>query len=137
MFGAETVQAEAGGDIRPSRFVKLDASNNNTLLESNANERSVGISQPGTKEAPGTTGASVNAAEANDSFEYFPWGRVTRIEVGSGGLTAADEVESDADGKGVTVSGSGDHEVSAIAVEDAAANEFGQVLVISYFRQIA
>lgn len=136
MFGAEQIQAEVGADIRPSRFVKLDGSNNQTLLESNANERVLGISQPGFRDPPNILGGSTNAGEAGDQMEYFPAGRVTRIEI-AGTIAANDEIESDADGKGVKVTGAGDHEVAAVALEAGVANDLLLCLITPGFRQIA
>ncbi len=133
MYGFEPQQAEAGGDIRPSRFVKQSTAADNTILEADANEEIIGISGPATMDAP-IPGASANAAEANDPVTYHPEGNICKLEIGSGGCTRGANLKSDADGKGVLAltTGAVMQWVGAKALESASAGEFAMVLVKSF-----
>jgi hypothetical protein len=133
MFGFEPVPAIAGGQIRPSRFVKISTAADHTLLEADANEMAVGISAPGTRDAP-LDGASGDIASTGDQFEYSPEGTVCLLEIGTGGVTRGAEIKSDADGKGVLAltSGTTNQWVGAIALESAVETEFARVLVKVY-----
>lgn len=124
-------QLVSGGNIYPSRFVKLSTAADNTALQAGANDPQIGISQVGTKDAPGLTGASAYAAEAGDNIQIWGLGDICLLEAGAGGWTRGDRLKSDADGKGVPIAGTGANQhVGAYALESAAANEFGRVQII-------
>ena len=101
-----TFSAVAGGDIRPSRFVKLSTAADHAVLEADANEQIVGVSSESTQDAP-IPSASANAAEAGDQLNVQQIGTIALVEVGSGGVTRGANVKSDADGKAVLAATTG------------------------------
>jgi hypothetical protein len=98
--------ALAGGDIRPCRFVKQSASEDYNLLEADANDPLVGISQSGTNVAPIPNVTSDKAAIAGQQFRVHRPGESCLLELG-GTVAAGDRLKSDADGKGVAIATSG------------------------------
>lgn len=128
---------EAGGTIRVSRFVKGGAADH-VVLEADANEKIVGISHPGGREAPipSLTADPVEAAQAGEHLAIFGIGEEDTVHLvaGSGGLTRFDEVESDADGKGVTAATTAAtvRNIGAIALESAAEDELCRVLPVIF-----
>lgn len=124
----------AGGDIRPSRFIKISTAANQTALESDAGELSVGVSGEGTQDAP-QSGSDGDAAEAGDHFMYHPIGDEALIETGSGGCGAGAHLTPDADGKAV-IATQGDY-VGALALEAASAGEKVRALLIAAFLEPA
>lgn len=126
----QNASLKANGDIRTCRFVKIDSSDDNLILEADANEAIIGISPDHAQDAP-ISGASANAAAQGDAIAINPIGSVCLLEAGSGGWTAGDELKSDADGKGVTRASTGTtvQNVGAIAFADAAAGDLSPVLV--------
>ena len=132
----EALSLKANGDIRPSRFVKLDTSEDFAALEADANEAVIGISGVGTQSAP-LPGVTALAASDELFLRYHGEGQMAMLEIGSGGITRGAALKSDADGKGVAAATTGttkQHQ-GAIALESAAAGEIARVLVKidSYF----
>lgn len=129
---------KANGIIRVSRFVKMDTTDNNSVLEADANEKVVGISQPGGREAPipSVTASPPQAAQSGDQLAILGIGEedTVLLEAGTGGWTAGDELESDADGKGVTAAATAAsvRNIGAIALETVSAGEYGKVLPVIY-----
>lgn len=125
----ETIQGVSGGTIRPSRFCKLSTAADQTFLEADANEACIGVSQDHTRDAP-VPNADTDAAEAGDPVSINPIGSVCLLELG-GTVTRADELKSDADGKGVVRATTGTtlQNVGAIALESGVSGEFIKVLV--------
>jgi len=121
----------AGGDIYPSRFVKLSASYDNTVTQAGTNEQPIGISSDATRDAPLDGASGLAAADTNALQVNLP-GSVCLLEVGSGGLTRGDYVKSDTNGKGVTAATTGATAqfVGALALESASAGELARVLVL-------
>ena len=134
MFGAELIPAVAGGDIRASRFVKVSTAADATLLESDANEMTVGISHEAPRDPPLDGADSTEIAEATQQFDYYGEGRVCLLQIGSGGVTRGAQIKSDADGKGVLAltTGAVMQWVGAIALESASEDEFARVLIKSF-----
>jgi hypothetical protein len=132
-YGFEPQQGVAGGDIRPHRFIKQSTAADYTMLEADANERTVGVAQENTQDAP-VTGGSANAAEAGDQFSYAPVGTIASVEVGSGGTTHGALLKSDADGKAVLAAtiGATMQWISGIALESASDGEISKIQVVSY-----
>jgi hypothetical protein len=98
-----------------------------------ANVRCFGISQTGTYDPPGTTGASANAAKADlDPIRVFLIGERAPLEAGVGGWTAGNMIKCDATGKGQAVAlvNTTVQWVIAIAEESCAAGEIGYVRVV-------
>jgi hypothetical protein len=121
----------AGGNINPSRFVKVSTAADNTVLEADANEGVAGISGVGTKEPPGIDTLSGLLAQAGDNVQVFGDGEVCMLKLGSGGVTRGGYLKSDADGKGVAIATTGTtaQEIGAIALESGAADELVRVQV--------
>lgn len=126
-----SAQLVAGGDINPSRFVRISTAANKTVLEADAGSRTYGISQEGTQDTP-LPNASTLAAAAGDQLRLYKRGEIALLEIGSGGCTAGDALKSDGDGKGVTTTTNNDW-VGAEALETAAAGEKALVEVVGYF----
>lgn len=126
----DTPSFVAGGDINPSRFVKQSTAADFTVLEADANEAVIGVSHESAQDAP-IPGASTLAAASGDQLFVYPIGAVCLLTIGSGGCTRADELKSDADGKGVTraTTGTTIQNVGALALESASENELAKVLV--------
>ena len=92
----------SSGNISPSRFVAI--SGDSTAAQAGAGVRTIGISQEGQKKPPLPGETNVYCAEAGDPFEVFGIGQECLLELG-GTVTAGDPLKSDANGKGVTASG--------------------------------
>ena len=91
--------AIAGGDIYPMRFVKLSTTRGQ-VLECDAGERPIGISQRGTRRSE-YVDTSGKAAAANEPITFFDESEECWLELGSGGANENDLLKADADGKGV------------------------------------
>lgn len=132
MYDTQGHSWRAGGDIRPSRIVKISTAADFTALEADANEFGIGISQVGTEDPPGLSGASTNAASAGKNVQVFGPGSICLLELGSGGATRAGFLKSDADGKGVAIATTGTtaQNVVAVALESGAENEKVRVQVL-------
>ena len=129
--GFETPKLVAGGDIRPSRFFKLSGSADKTILEADANERTLGISTDATRDAP-QTGSSALAAASGEPMAVNMPGVVCKLQLGSGGATRGNMLKADADGKGVESATTGTtlQWVGAIALESGSEDELIDVLVV-------
>lgn len=127
----ETIYSTAGGDIYPSRFVKISTAADNTVLQAGTNEQSIGVSTNATQDAP-LPGASTLAAAADDPLSWHPIGSVCLLEIGSGGVTHGAYVKPDTDGKGVlaATTGATAQSIGALALESASDGEFAKVLVL-------
>lgn len=127
----------AGGTIRVSRFVNLDSSDNNVVLEADANETIIGISQEGGRAAPVplNTTDPVEAAQDGEQLNvHLPGGARKDISlcIGSGGCNAGDRLKSDGDGKGVPIATTGTtiQNYGAIALAAASENELCPVEIV-------
>ena len=133
MHRNQSPKLRSGGNITTASFVKVSTAAPNTCLQAGANEQVIGISQQGTKYPQGLLGVSnTYAAEAADEIDLNGLGDITRLRAGSGGFTKGLNIKSDANGDGVLVATSGTtiQYVGAIALEDAAEGELGQVQII-------
>lgn len=128
----------ANGTIRVSRFVKIDTADNQSVLEADANEKVIGISQAGGRDAPipSVTTDPVEAAQITEQLAVFGIGEedTVLLRAGSGGWTAGDELESDADGNGVTAATTAAtvRNIGAIAQETVSASELGRVIPVIF-----
>jgi hypothetical protein len=123
---------KAGGNINPSRFVKISTAANETVLQAGTNEDMFGISQPGVDQPPGVTGSDGLAARAGENLLVYGPGSTALLEIGSGGCNPADYLKSDTDGKGVTAATSGPTAqfVGAIALETGSSGDKIRVYVV-------
>ncbi len=127
----------ANGTIRRARFVKQDATDDHSILEADANERILGISQVGPRVAPipeVSDADRIVAAVATESCMVHLPGETTQdtlLEAGSGGWSAGDYLKSDADGKGVAIAETAGlkEEVGARAMTSVNEGELGKVTV--------
>jgi len=115
-------QLQANGNIRPSRFLQVDATASMHCIEGTANCDVIGISQPGSREAPIPSVTTVYAAQAGENIQILGQGDITHIEAG-GAITAGNRLRSDAQGRGVAIATTGTtiQKIGAMALEDAAA----------------
>lgn len=126
-------QLQAGGTIRPARFISLSTAANNEALESNSGDATIiGISHDGGPDAP-IPSVTSNQWTDGDQLRFYTMGDICRLELGTGGCTAGDFLKPDNDGKGVTSSTDGNI-YGARALETASASEFAQVQIIIGFR---
>lgn len=123
----------ANGTIRVARFVKIDPADNNSVLECDANERTIGISQIGGRTAPipSVTTDPPEAAQSGEDVMVHLQGENCLLLIGSGGVTAGGLLKADADGKGVAIdeTAGNKEEAGAIALETAAADTYCKVEV--------
>lgn len=128
----DSASFKAGGDIRPNRFVKPSTAADNRLLEADANEMTIGISQENTRDAP-VDGASALAAASGDPIGHAPIGSYPILEINDT-VTHGALLKSDADGLGVlaAVTGPTMQWVGAIALQSGSAGELIRVLVVSF-----
>jgi len=113
----------ANGDIRPSRFVKIDATAAHKGLEADANEAVIGVAMPGSNYPPlSDLSITVLAAKQGQYFQMYGDGDVCLLEAGAA-VTTGNRLKSDADGRGVAIATTGTtlQHFGAVALEDAAA----------------
>lgn len=129
----ESLPMIAGGDIRPSRFVKVSTAADMTCLEADANEKIIGVSSDATQDAP-LANADTDAAEAGDQVHIQPIGSKCKVTVGSGGVTRGAQVKSDSDGKAVlaATTGTTSQWIAGTALESASEDELADILVESF-----
>lgn len=96
--------AKAGGNISPSRFVKITATG--TVSQTGDAEICDGISQAGTRRVALDGLDDGYAAIAGYDIEYFGDNAECLLELG-GTVTIGQRIESDADGKGVASTADG------------------------------
>lgn len=129
----------ANGTIRVARFVKIDPSDNNSVLEADANEGIIGISQIGGRTAPlpVVTTDPPEAAQSGENVHIHTLNTQREdivLRIGSGGCTAGGRLKSDADGNGVAVATTGTtiQHVGAIAEETASEGDYAKVTLCRY-----
>lgn len=94
---SDTPALIAGGTIAPFRFVKPSTSADDTGLQQTAGTLAcLGVTDGSTKAFN-----SANHAESGDPIT-LQGGDVVLVEVGSGGVTRGDTLESDSSGKAIT-----------------------------------
>lgn len=123
----------AGGNITPSRFVAQNTSYDSTVDNASvAGQRCLGVSQVGTRKAPGTGADDGYAAIAGEPVQVFLPGDVAPIMCGSGGVTRGQLIKTDANGKAVAASITGQslQWVHAQALESGADGEIVNFLVL-------
>lgn len=123
----------ASGNISPSVAVKLDPTGNFHVLQAAAaTDATIGIAQDGTYYAPGVAGSDGYAAHAGQTLAVYGEGEQCLWKVGASGITAGDQLTSDANGLAKTIAftaGSGHVYQTARALETANAGELARVVV--------
>lgn len=122
----QPIPGVAGGNISPSRFVRLSTAADNTYLQAGAGEKIVGVSQKGTRRAPYGSLDDGYAAIAGENILVFAQGMTCGLELG-GTVAAGDRLKADADGKGVAA-GTGE-EYGAIAPQAGTSGDVIEVQV--------
>lgn len=108
-YMSPNLQVTSGGNIRPSRVVKISTAADNTVLESaSATSANIGLAQQGTRRAPGTGDDDGYAAIANENIGVFGPGSGLAPGALGGTVTRGDVVTSDANGLLVTTTTEGD-----------------------------
>lgn len=133
MVSRDAFKWVAGGNITPSRFVAQNTSYDSTVDNaSSANQRCLGVSQTGTRKAPGTGADDGYAAVAGEPVQVYMPGEVAPLQIGSGGVTRGQLIKTDASGNGVAAATTGQNLqwVHAQALESGASGEIINVLVL-------
>lgn len=121
---------KANGNVAPSRFVKLDSSDDGLCLQADAGAVVFGVSQPGTRRTPyGSLDDGYAAIAGEDLLVYGP-GEWPMLELAAA-CSNGERLKSDADGKGTPVTADKD-EYGAVAQASGAAGELIPVLVVPY-----
>ena len=120
----------AGGNIAPSRFIKLSTSADNTALQAGANEEVFGISSEAGREPPLPSVSTMYAAQSGDAFNHYSEGDTCLLEYGDD-VTAGAYLKADTDGKGVPIASTGTtlQIYGARALQSGAAGTKGRVQV--------
>ena len=133
MVSRDAFKWVAGGNITPSRVVAQNTSYDSTVDNaSSANQRCLGVSQTGTRKAPGTGADDGYAAIAGAPVQVYMPGDIAPLTIGSGGVTRGQLIKTAASGKGVASATTGQtlQWVHAQALESGAENEVINVLVL-------
>lgn len=125
----------ANGNIRPSRFVKMDTTNNAAtsglcVLEADANEAVIGVAQEGGRETPLPGVTTVYAGIAGDPLKIYGDGDDCLVCL-AGTVNAGDRVESDADGCAVAALSNANsvRNVGGIMMEPGVSGEYRRMQV--------
>jgi len=122
----------AGGTIYPSRFVQMDASNDDRGLQATANDALIGISYEGGKYAPLNDLVTDNPhAASGDYIGLYGDGEQCLLEAGDT-IVRGNKLKADADGKGVPIATTGTtlQRYGAIALESGSSGEKIRVFVL-------
>lgn len=126
----------ANGNIPPSAFVKIDATQAQpSVIVAAANtDILIGISKESTDQPPipQLTGTQY-AAIAGENCRVYQVSQTCLITVGAGGLTNGDFVTSDASGNGITTAPGAGKRVGAIALMTALQGSLCRVRVTDPF----
>ena len=117
-----------GGNILPSSFVKLDASNDFQVLQATGGtDIPVAISMVGTDQAPIPSVTTQYAGQLGDPWIDLFWpGQPCLLVAGSGGFARGQLLMSDANGAGIPAT-SGNY-VGAMALQSATYQAYGYVV---------
>lgn len=123
----------ARGTIRPCRFVTLDASNDFSVVESDANSQIIGISQEGSNYPPlNDLNLTDVAADSGDPIQIYGDGDTCLLQIG-GNVTRGNRLKSDADGQGVAIASTGTtiQQIGAVALQSGTSGQKIRVQVMS------
>jgi hypothetical protein len=124
---SDSFSLKAGGDILPSRFIKISA--DYTAVAATAETDLVfGISHDSTKAAPADGLASDKHAEAGDHVSYYKLGDSCLLELG-GTVAAGGLIEPGAAGVGVAAAGANTL-AGAVALEGGVSGELIRVQIL-------
>lgn len=117
--------AVAGGNIKPSTFIKGSRTADRTLLNAGANDPIIGISGVGTNIFQDTSNSLGVLAASGQEFDYFMDGEPCSLLLG-GTVAAFDCLRSDANSAAVT--GSPGENIGAIALEAGVSGDYIKAL---------
>jgi len=125
---------QANGTIVIGSLVAIDSTRNNAVIACNTGLKPFGIAQMGSRDAsiPSITTNPPNAAIVNEAVLVYPIGHTCLVRVGTGGLSAGNDVKSgDSTGVGVACTESSSDEWSVgQVIEAAAAGEYAKIVVM-------
>jgi hypothetical protein len=119
----------ASGVITTASFVKVDASNDNSVLQAGSGDRPIGVSMESAQLAPFGSNSTAAATAAGDEIRVYGQGEICNLTAGSGGFTVGDMLKPDANGNGLTTVTANDL-IGAVALETTAAGAQGRVYVV-------
>jgi len=126
------MQVQAGGNVPPSRIVKLSTTADNTVLVSaSATSPNIGVSQKGTRRAPGTGDDDGYAAIAGENLQVYGPSCVAPVEYG-GTVAAGDALTSDSAGRAIATTTEGDSCIGW-ALQAGTVNIIGSVIVHPFY----
>jgi hypothetical protein len=118
----------ANGTIQPSRFVTIDSTSENAVIQASANTQElIGVSQEWSKLAP-IPGASSEAADAGDPIKVYGLTDICLLQSTTAGWTAGDRLTANSSGQGVTASGT--EHFGAVALTTVSGAGLGRVQVV-------
>lgn len=122
----------AGGDINPSRFVKMDPSNDNRVVQCGFNQMPLGVSQQGTQNTPTASNSTLAAQSGNPIQVYGEGDSPPLLEFGAT-VTRGNQLRSDAVGRGIPAAASGEaQKIGAYALESGLISEKHRVQVRAF-----
>ena len=129
----EGLNLKAGGDIAPSRFIKVSAANTATQCSAGT-DYSIGVSFESVEDSLGQIGSAVyhRTSTSKPGVGFYPAGRKCLVEAGNS-FSAGAALMPDSVGRAITATST--NLGCAIALESAtAAGQLIPVLVISPYR---
>ena len=124
---SDSFSLKAGGDILPSRFIKISA-DYTAVAATTGSDLCFGISHDSTKAAPADGLASDKHAEDGDHVSYYKLGDSCLLELG-GTVAAGGLIEPSTAGVGVAATGAGDL-AGAVALEGGVSGELIRVQIL-------
>ena len=128
IFMQPNLQLTSGGNINPSRIVKVStAADNTVLISAAATSPNIGVSQMGSRRAPGTGDDDGYAAIAGENIGvYGPGSGLSPVELG-GTVTRGDFLTADSAGRAIATTTEGDVGIGW-ALQSGVVYDIGQYL---------
>ena len=121
------VPVTAGGNIRPSRLLKIGSADNTVVEATAATDVVIGISAPWTRQAPYGSLDDGFHAIAGENVTMYGSGEIAPLIAGSGGMARGARITSDANGQGVAASAT--NGAIGVALQTVAAGQKAEVLI--------
>lgn len=124
---------KATGNVTGCRFVKIDTTSDGDCAAAGANEGTIGISQEGTRNAPGTAADDGFLAIAGETVPIYGPGRKCLLELG-GTVARGARIKAGSAGVGITsaVTGTTVQEIGARALQSGVSGQKILVLIEMY-----
>jgi hypothetical protein len=117
---------KAVGNISPASFVKPSGSEQ--VVQCGAGDVSIGVSQPGTNSAPGTTGASPYAAVSGQSVVVYHMSQIVEVTIGAVAIVPG-FVKADANG--FAIQAAAGNQAAAYSFEAGNPGQLVRMMVLS------